>query len=202
MAARGSVSTEHLGRLVGQAHRVVVRLRHLPVSVGAPEKREQDADLRLLARPFLKRASEQQVELLIGAAELDVGLEGDGVVGLHHRVEELDQGDRPVRRESLGEVVPLEHPGHGVPRRQTQHVLEIEEREPLAVASDFREIGVENPKYLLLVGIEVVLDLLPREHRPGLAPPRMFPTATEQLERIRDGVSEIVPEAELLDKLE
>ncbi|MEJ2547194.1 MAG: tyrosine--tRNA ligase [Gemmatimonadota bacterium] len=30
----------------------------------------------------------------------------------------------------------------------------------------------------------------------------MFPTATEQLERIRDGVSEIIPEAELLDKLE
>jgi tyrosyl-tRNA synthetase len=30
----------------------------------------------------------------------------------------------------------------------------------------------------------------------------MFPTATEQLDRIRDGVSEIVPEAELLDKLE
>jgi tyrosyl-tRNA synthetase len=30
----------------------------------------------------------------------------------------------------------------------------------------------------------------------------MFPKATEQLERIRDGVSEIIPEAELLDKLE
>jgi tyrosyl-tRNA synthetase len=30
----------------------------------------------------------------------------------------------------------------------------------------------------------------------------MFPTATEQLERIRDWVSEIIPEAELLDKLE
>jgi tyrosyl-tRNA synthetase len=30
----------------------------------------------------------------------------------------------------------------------------------------------------------------------------MFPKATEQLERIRDGVSEIIPETELLDKLE
>ncbi|MCL7990876.1 MAG: tyrosine--tRNA ligase [marine benthic group bacterium] len=30
----------------------------------------------------------------------------------------------------------------------------------------------------------------------------MFPTADEQLERIRDGVSEIIPESELLDKLE
>ena len=30
----------------------------------------------------------------------------------------------------------------------------------------------------------------------------MFPDAREQLDRIRDGVSEIIPEAELLDKLE
>ena len=30
----------------------------------------------------------------------------------------------------------------------------------------------------------------------------MFPPATEQLERIRDGVAEILPEAELIAKLE
>ena len=58
-------------------------------------------------------AGEQQVELLVGAAELDVGLDRDRVVALQHRVEELERRDRLARRHPVGEVVALEDPGHG-----------------------------------------------------------------------------------------
>ena len=53
----------------------------------------QDA-LRLLPVASLQLAADQQVELLVGAAQLDVGLERDRVVALHQRVQELVDRDR------------------------------------------------------------------------------------------------------------
>ena len=45
-------------------------------------------------------AAEQQVEGLVGAAELDVGLDRDRVVALHQRIEQLEHRDRRRARRS------------------------------------------------------------------------------------------------------
>ena len=49
--------------------------------------------LRLLAVVLLQRAAHQQVELLVGAAELDIGLQRHRVVALHQRIQEFMQRD-------------------------------------------------------------------------------------------------------------
>src|SRR5947209_15398180 len=51
----------------------------------------------------LFRSSEQKVERLVGAAELDVGPQRDRVVGLSERVEELVEADGPAARVARGE---------------------------------------------------------------------------------------------------
>ena len=67
-------------------------------------------------------ASGEEVVELVGAADLDVGLDRDGVVRLHERVEELRQRDRLVRGEALREVVPLEQLRDGQRSRQPHDV--------------------------------------------------------------------------------
>src|ERR1700712_5757574 len=42
-----------------------------------------------------------------------VGADRDGVVGLHERIEQLEDRDRLLRRVALGEVVALEQLGNG-----------------------------------------------------------------------------------------
>ena len=84
---------EHVGRLISEADVVAVALRHLLHTVGALEQRERQAHLRLHAELLHKLATGKQVEELIGAAELDVSLDNDGVVSLHDRIHELVKAD-------------------------------------------------------------------------------------------------------------
>ena len=87
------------GRLV-DADVVVGALRHLladdlavlDARVGALEERRRHHDLRLDAVARHEVAADEQVEELVGAAELDVALERDRVVALEERVEELVDG--------------------------------------------------------------------------------------------------------------
>ena len=65
-------------------------------------------DLRLEPVGLHDLPAREQVVELVGAPELDVRLDGDRVVRLHQRVEELGDGDRRLRGEAAGEVVPLE----------------------------------------------------------------------------------------------
>ena len=76
-------------------------------------------------------AREQQVEGLVGAAELDVGAHRDRVVALHERVEQLEDRDRLRGGEALGEVVALEQLGDGGRPRQAEELLHAHV-EPLA----------------------------------------------------------------------
>ena len=73
-------------------------------------------------------AAREQVVELVGAAELDVGLDRDRVVGLHQRVEELGDRDRPPRGEALREVVALEDLRDGRRARQAEDLGEVELR--------------------------------------------------------------------------
>ena len=103
---------EHLLRRVGDADVVAQRLAHLPDAVDADQDRHRQDRLRRLAVGRLDVAAEQQVELLVGAAQLDVGLDRHRVVALQQRVEQLERRDRRVRFQPLLEVVALEQPRH------------------------------------------------------------------------------------------
>ena len=73
---------EHVVGRVIEADRVAVGLRHLLLAVEADEERDGQRHLRLLTRVRLHLAAHQQVGQLVVAAELHVGLDGDGVVAL------------------------------------------------------------------------------------------------------------------------
>ena len=111
--------------------------------------------------------AEQQVEGLVGAAELDVGAHGDRVVALHERIEQLEDRDRRLRRPALGEVVALEQLGDGRRARQAEEVLHAHVQ-PLGVEAHLEQLGVvaQHLEGLLLVGARVGVDLLARQHRP------------------------------------
>ena len=83
-------------RRLGDADVVAERLRHLVDAVQPLEQRHREDALRLLAVVLLQLAADQQVEFLVGAAELDVGLHRHRVVALHQRVQQLVHGDRLV----------------------------------------------------------------------------------------------------------
>ena len=111
---------EHLLRRVGHADVVAERLAHLLDAVGADQDRHGQDRLRRLAVGGLDVAAEEQVELLVGPPELDVGLDRDRVVALQQRVEQLQRGDRRVRRQPLLEVVALEQARHRRLRQQAR----------------------------------------------------------------------------------
>ena len=119
-------------------------------------------------------AAHQQVELLVGAAELEVALQRHRVVALHQRIEELVHADRRAGLEALVEVVALHHPRHGVLGRQLDHAARAERVAPLAVVADLGPRRVEHQAGLRVVGLGVGLDLLARQRRPrGVASGRV-----------------------------
>ena len=69
--------------------------------------------LRCLAGILLELTAHDQVEELVGSAELDIGAHLDGVHPLQERVQELHDRDGRAGGVALGEVVPLEHLGDG-----------------------------------------------------------------------------------------
>ena len=87
----------HLRRRVADRDVVAERGAHLVDPVRAVDERRRQRHLRLLAVGDLDVAAREQVVLLVGPSELDVGLDRDGVVGLHERVEELRDRDRLAR---------------------------------------------------------------------------------------------------------
>ena len=163
---------EHLLRRLGDADVVAERLRHLLPAIGALEQRHGDDALRLLAEILLQLAADQQVEFLIGAAELDVGLHRHRVVALHQRVQQLVHRDRVVAFESPIEVIAFKQAGERVACGEPDHPLGAELVRPFRVEQDLRFFGVQDLEYLVPVALRVGEDLLARERRPGLVLPR------------------------------
>ena len=127
-----------------------------------------------LAEVLLQVATHEEVELLVGAAELDVGLDGHRVVPLGQRIQHLEHADGLMRRPALGEVVALEDARHRGRGGELEDLLDGERREPLAVVAHL-ELGgvvVEDQEGLLLVGLGVGVDDRAVEARPRLAAPR------------------------------
>jgi hypothetical protein len=181
-----------LARRLRHADVVPQRLRHSPHAIGAREDRHRQ--YRLLGYPVraLDVTPEQQVELLIGAAQLDVGANGDGVVALEQRIEELQHRDRGVRGEPLGEVLALDDLSDGRSPRETEQVLHGH-REPLAVAAHLDPLAIEHCERLLDIRARVGVDLLRGDDRSrlgaaaGVAHPRRVVTDDQH-----HGVTEVL----------
>ena len=141
---------------------------------GAEQERRRQGDLGLEAVGLHDVAAREQVVELVGAAQLDVRLDRDRVVGLHERVEELGDRDRLIRRVALREVVALEQARHGGRSRQAQHRGEVELAQPFAVEAHLepRRVVVDEELRLLEVALRVRVDLLVGEHRPLGGPTR------------------------------
>ena len=87
---------EHVVRCVGQADVVAVALAHLLGTVGPLQQRQGQTDLGLHAELLHEFSAGEQVEELVGAAELDIGGDHHRVVRLHDRIQELVKSDRPM----------------------------------------------------------------------------------------------------------
>ena len=74
---------------------------------------QRDGDLGVLAGIAEEVAPHHEVERLVGAAKLNVGVDHDRVVPLHTRVEELVKANGAFGLIALGEIVTFEKPGHG-----------------------------------------------------------------------------------------
>ena len=111
--------------------------------------------------------ADQQVELLVGAAELDVGLERDRVVALHQRIQELVHRDRLPGLVALGEIVALEHAGDRVLGRELDHARGAHGAEPPGIEVNDGLFGVQDLEDLVLVGPGVGLHFLRGQARAG-----------------------------------
>ena len=120
---------------------------------------------------LLQFAPDEQVEQLVGAAELHVGLDGDGVVRLQQRVEHLGDRDGPLPGVPCGKVVAVQELVDGEVRREPYDVGERELPEPLALVHGARPVRVHDLEELAHVRLGVLAHVLGAEHRArvGLA---------------------------------
>src|SRR6185312_14721902 len=110
-------------------------------------------------------------EFLVGAAELDIGLERNRIVRLRQRVEELMDRNRLARTVAGLEIVPLQHARHGALGAELDQSLGAERAQPAAVEINQGALGVEELEDLGAVGFGVLLDLLAGKSRAGFAAP-------------------------------
>ena len=111
----------------------------------------------------LQIASDQHVEFLIGAANLEIRLQRDRIVTLDHGIEQLVQEQRLLRRQPLLEVVALEQTRDAQCRRDLDQLRDAQAVHPFAVEADFGGLAIENLEHLLAIGIRVALDLVARQ---------------------------------------
>ena len=99
----------HFERRLFDSDCVAVRLRHLLHTIESFEDRHCQDDLRFLSVGALQFAADEKIELLVGATELDIGLQHDGIVSLRNRVQQLVQRNRLFVLEAVVKVFTLKH---------------------------------------------------------------------------------------------
>ena len=158
---------EHLVRRLGDADIVVQRLGHFLHAVQPFQDRHGQHDLRRLAIGFLHLAPDQQVELLIGAAQLDIGLHGHGVIALDQRIQEFMDGDRLPALVAVAEILALQHAGDGMLGGQTDQFAGAHGAHPATVEHDQGLFRMQNLENLLLVGFGVLDHLVAGKRLAG-----------------------------------
>src|SRR5690606_18339936 len=106
------------------------------------QKRHRHNDLRRLTIRLLQMTTNEQVELLVCAAKLDIGSQRYGVVALHERVQKLVDRNRLARLVALAKVVPLEHPRNRMLRRELDQADGIHRAHPPRVELEPGERGI------------------------------------------------------------
>jgi hypothetical protein len=145
------------GRLV-DADIVAQGFRHLVDAVQSLEQRHGQYALRRLPMVLLQLPPHQQIELLVGAAQFDIGLQRNRVITLHQRVEELVDRDRLVAMVALGKVIALEHACHGVRCGEANHVDRRHPIHPRRVEHHLGAAAIEDAEYLFGVGFGITRD--------------------------------------------
>ncbi len=112
---------------------------------------------------------------MIGAAEFDIGAEGDRIIALDERVEQLVDADWDSALKPFGEVVALHHLGEGHLGGEPDKLLRSEAVHPTGVEVDPCPIGIEQLEDLLLVGLGVGVDLFPGQGGTGRVAARWIP---------------------------
>ena len=116
----------------------------------------------------LQLATDQHVELLIGAADFEIGFECDRIVTLDHGIQQLMQKQRLLGGEPLLEVVALQQTGDAHLRRNLDQAAHAEFVHPFAVEADLGQLAIENLERLRAIGFRIALDLLARQRLAGL----------------------------------
>ncbi len=148
----------------------------------------------------LQVAADQHVELLIGAANLEIGFQRDRIVTLDDGIEQLVEEQRLLGCEALLEVVALEQAGDAQGRRDLDQLGNIQAVHPFAVEADFGELAIENLEGLLAIGIRVALDLVARQGLSRLgASGGIADHRGEVADQENDGVARILKVAQLLE---
>ena len=112
----------------------------------------------------LERASAENVEGLVGAAQLYIRFQGDGVVALHQSVHEFVDVDGVAALNAVVEGVAGRELLDGEVGGQMDHVGEGHLTEPLAVATHFGAFWIEQFERLIAVGGCVGLQHFSRLH--------------------------------------
>ena len=150
---------------------------------------------------LLQFTPHQQVEALIGSAQLDVGLHRHRVVALNKRVEELVNGDGLIAAITLGKVVPLQHARHRLMRGEANHVGGAELVHPGRIEADLGLVRIEDLEHLILVGAGVVHDLFARQGRArGVLAARITDHAGEIADQELDPMAEFLEMPQLVDQ--
>ncbi len=188
---------QHLGKhgvgVFGNADVVVFRLGHFLHAVQPDQQRHGQHALRLLAVFLLQVTPHQQVKFLVGAAQLQVGLERHRVVALHQRVQKFMHGNRRAGLEAVVKIVALHHPRHGKFGRQLDHAGRAQRLTPFAVVANLGLGRIEHQTGLLVIGFGVELDLLGRQRRARVvAPGRVANQAGEVANQKDDLVAEVL----------
>lgn len=129
-------------------------------AIEADEEGHAEDDLFGHVGIFLEGSTDEEVEELIGAAELDVCLDHDGVVALDEWVEEFDDGDRGARFVAFIEVITFEHTSDGHFAGEIEGVAEGHFIEPFAVVADFCFCFIEDFENLVEVGLGIYFNIV------------------------------------------
>ncbi|MNI26967.1 hypothetical protein D3C73_806880 [compost metagenome] len=163
---RHELAEHRIGRL-RNTDVVALGLGHFLDAVRTHQQRHRQNALGLLAIFLLQLAAHQQVEFLIGAPQLQIGLQRHGVIALHQGIQELVHRNRDAALEPLGEVFAFHHAGHRIARGQLDHAARAQGIAPFGVVTDLGACRIQHQAGLRVVGLGVGLDLFAGQRRAG-----------------------------------
>ena len=106
----------------------------------------------------LQFASDQQIEALIGAPQLNIGVQHDRVVTLRQRIEHFVQRDGLLGLEAFVKIIAFQHLRDGEFRGQADDAFKAKLAQPLGVVADLCFFTIENLEHLIGVGLGILVD--------------------------------------------